>query len=134
MREIHVEPRSAPARRAAALPISAVSDALAAANLDVPGGTITAGGKDVVLRTKGEFTGIDEIGNVILRSTAGSTVRLNDVAAVVDGYEDRTSTTRLNGVDAVSFAVRKQAGGNTVAITDRINAVLAKNAAAFPGL
>ena len=58
-------------------------------------------------------------------------VRLRDVAAVVDGYEDRTSTTRLNGVDAVSFAVRKQAGGNTVAITDRINAVLAKNAPRF---
>ena len=116
------------------LPISVVSDALAAANLDLPGGTITAGGKDVVLRTKGEFTSIDEIGNVILRSTAGSTVRLRDVAEVVDGYEDRTTTTRLNGVDAVSFAVRKQAGGNTVAITDRINAVLAKNAAAFPDL
>ncbi len=56
------------------------------------------------------------------------------MAKVVDGYEDRKTTTRLNGVDAVSFAVRKQAGGNTVAITDRINAVLAKNAGAFPDL
>jgi HAE1 family hydrophobic/amphiphilic exporter-1 len=100
----------------------------------VPGGTVTAGGKDVSLRTKGEFTSIDEVGNVILRSTGGSTVRLHDVATVVDGYEDRTTTTRLNGVDAVSFAVRKQAGGNTVAITDRINAVLAKNGNAFPEL
>ena len=133
VREVHVDldPRRLEALE---LPISAVSDALAAANLDLPGGIITSGGKDVVLRTKGEFTTIDEIGNVILRSTGGSTVRLRDVAAVVDGYEDRKSTTRLNGVDAVSFAVRKQAGGNTVAITDRINAVLAKNAAAFPDL
>ena len=129
--QVNLDPRRLEALE---LPISVVSDALAAANLDLPGGTITAGGKDVVLRTKGEFTSIDEIGNVILRSTRGSTVRLRDVAAVVDGYEDRTSTTRLNGVDAVSFAVRKQAGGNTVAITDRINAVLAKNAAAFPDL
>ena len=129
--QVNLDPRRLEALE---LPISAVSDALAAANLDLPGGIITSGGKDVVLRTKGEFTSIDEIGNVILRSTAGSTVRLRDVAKVVDGYEDRTSTTRLNGVDAVSFAVRKQAGGNTVAITDRINAVLAKNAAAFPDL
>ena len=129
--QVNLDPRRLEALQ---LPISAVSDALAAANLDLPGGIITSGGKDVVLRTKGEFTSIDEIGNVILRSTAGSTVRLRDVAKVVDGYEDRTTTTRLNGVDAVSFAVRKQAGGNTVAITDRINAVLAKNAAAFPDL
>jgi len=129
--QVNLDPRRL---EALSLPISVVGDALAAANLDVPGGTLTAGGKDVVLRTKGEFTSIDEIGNVILRSTAGSTVRLRDVARVVDGYEDRTTTTRLNGVDAVSFGVRKQAGGNTVAITDRINAVLAKNAGAFPEL
>jgi HAE1 family hydrophobic/amphiphilic exporter-1 len=129
--QVNLDPRRLEAMQ---LTISVVSDALAAANLDLPGGTMTAGGKDVVLRTKGEFTSIDEIGNVVLRSTAGSTVRLRDVAEVLDGYEDRTTTTRLNGVDAVSFAVRKQAGGNTVAITDRINAVLAKNAAAFPDL
>ena len=110
-----------------------MADALAAANLDLPGGKITANGKDVVLRTKGEFTSIDDIGDVILRSAGGSTVRLKDVATVVDGYEDRTSTTRLNGVDAVSFAVRKQAGGNTVATTEKIDAVLAKHAAEFPG-
>jgi hydrophobe/amphiphile efflux-1 (HAE1) family protein len=116
------------------LPIAVVAEALAAANLDLPGGKITAAGKDVVLRTKGEFTSTAEIGDVILRSRDGSTVRLKDVATIVDGYEDRTSTTRLDGVDAVSFAVRKQAGGNTVAITEAINEVLAKNAAVFPDL
>src|SRR5215212_1798348 len=57
---------------------------------------------------------VAEIENVILRSTAGSTVRVKDVATVVDGYAERTSTTRLDSVDAVSFAVRKQSGANTV--------------------
>jgi len=129
--QVNLDPRRLEALQ---LPIAAVSDALVAANLDLPGGTVTAAGKDIVLRTKGEFKSTDEIGDVILRSAAGSTVRLKDVASVVDGYADRTSTTRLNGVDAVTFAVRKQAGGNTVAITDRINAVLAKNASAFSDL
>ena len=129
--QVNLDPRRLEALQ---LPIASVGAALAAANLDVPGGTLTAGGKDVALRTKGEFTNPDEIGNVILRSTGGSTVRLRDVGQVVDGYEDRTTTTRLNGVDAVSFAVRKQAGGNTVAITDRLNAVLQKNASSFPDL
>jgi len=129
--QVNLDPRRLEALQ---LPIASISAALAAANLDVPGGTLTAGGKDVALRTKGEFTSPDEISNVILRSTGGSTVRLRDVGQVADGYEDRTTTTRLNGVDAVSFAVRKQAGGNTVAITDRLNAVLQKNAASFPDL
>ncbi|HSL20875.1 MAG TPA: efflux RND transporter permease subunit [Vicinamibacterales bacterium] len=129
--EVNLDPRRLDALH---LPISVVADALVAANLDLPGGKVTAAGQDVVLRTKGEFTSIEELGDVILRSSAGSTVRLKDVATIVDGYEDRTSTTRLNGVDAVSFSVRKQAGGNTVAVTDRINEVLARNARSFPDL
>jgi hydrophobe/amphiphile efflux-1 (HAE1) family protein len=129
--QVNLDPRRLEALQ---LPIATVAEALAAANIDLPGGKVTAAGQDVTLRTKGEFRRMDEIGDVILRSTGGSTVRLRDIATIDDGYEDRTSTTRLNGVDAVSFAVRKQAGGNTVAITDRIRAVLAANAAAFPDL
>ena len=36
-----------------------------------------------------------------------------------DGYEDRLSTTRLNGADAVSFSIRKQSGANTVDVQAR---------------
>ncbi len=129
--QVNLDPRRLEALR---LPISAVAEALAAANLDLPGGKMTTGGQDVALRTKGEFASVAEVCEVILRSQAGSTVRLKDVAAIVDGYEDRKSTTRLNGADAVSFSVRKQSGGNTVAITERLNAVLAKHASAFPDL
>jgi multidrug efflux pump subunit AcrB len=66
----------------------------------VPGGTITAGGKDVVLRTKGEFASIDEIGNVILRSKAAQRSACAMWPRSWTAYEDRTTTTRLNGVDA----------------------------------
>jgi hydrophobe/amphiphile efflux-1 (HAE1) family protein len=133
VREIHVDldPRRL---EALGLPLQSIAEALAAANLDVPGGKITAGGKDVVLRTKGEFKTVDEIGHVILRSSGGSTVRLRDVANIVDGYEDRTSTTRLNGEDAVSFSVRKQSGANTAEVSRRVNQTLAKVAPSFPDL
>jgi len=129
--QVNLDPRRLEALQ---LPITAVADALAAANIDLPGGKITAAGQNVTLRTKGEFKRLDEIAGVILRSVGGSTVRLRDVAAISDGYQDRISTTRLNGVDAVSFAVRKQAGGNTVAITNRINAMLKANAGTFADL
>ncbi|HEU4787166.1 MAG TPA: efflux RND transporter permease subunit, partial [Gemmatimonadaceae bacterium] len=129
--QVNLDPRRLEALN---LPIQVVADALAASNLDLPSGKVTRAGEDVMLRTKGQFTSPAEVGNVILRSTGGSTVRLSDVAKVVDGYEDRTTTTRLNGVDAVSFAIRKQAGGNTVEISRRVNAALAKMAPAFPDL
>ena len=133
VREIQVE--LDPGRlEALNLPVAAVADRLAAENLDVPGGQMQQPGRTISLRTKGEFESVDEIENVILRSVGGSTVRLRDVGRVVDGFEDRTSTTRLDGADAVSFSVKKQSGANTAAIADRVHAALDRIRASFPHL
>ncbi len=129
--QVHLDPRRLEAMN---LPLSEVAAKLAAENLDVPGGQVKRNGRSISLRTKGEFQSISEIENVILRSDAGSTVRLKDVGEVLDGYEDKTSTTRLNGADAVSFSVRKQSGANTVEISDRVVATLARVAPGFPAL
>ena len=72
--------------------------------------------------------------NVILRSDGGSTVRVRDVGRVVDGFEERTSTTRLNGADAVSFSIKKQSGANTAAIAERVHATLDRVRPNFPAL
>ena len=127
--QIDLDPRRLEALN---LPLSEVAAKLAAENLDVPGGQVKRDGRSISLRTKGEFQSLAEIENVILRSAAGSTVRLKDVGEVVDGYEDKTSTTRLNGSDAVSFSVRKQSGANTVEIAGRVEATLARIAPGFP--
>lgn len=129
--QVNLDPRRLEALN---LPLSEVAARLAAENLDLPGGQVKRDGRSVSLRTKGEFARVEDIENVILRSDAGSTVRLRDVGQVVDGYEDRTSTTRLNGADAVSFSVRKQSGANTVEIADKIEAALARLAPNFPQL
>ena len=99
----------------------------------MPGGKVVREGQNIALRTKGEFRTAAEIENVILRSAGGSTVRVKDVGTVIDGYKDRKSTTRLNGVDAVSFAVRKQSGANTVDDFQRVlDAALAEGGAGVP--
>ncbi len=129
--QVNLDPRRLEALN---LPLTEVAAKLAADNLDVPGGQVKRDGKAVSLRTQGEYKSEAEIENVILRSAAGSTVRVKDVGTVVDGFEDRHSTTRLDGVDAVSFSVRKQSGANTVDVQDRIDAALAKIGPSFPQL
>src|SRR4030095_10006920 len=52
----------------------------------------------------------------------------------VDGVEERPTTTRLNGADAVSFSIKKQSGANTAAIAERVHATLARVSANFPAL
>ena len=129
--QVNLDPRRL---EALSLPLSSVAAKLTAENLDVPGGQVKRDGQSVSLRTKGEFQAASEVEQVILRSEGGSTVRVKDVGEVVDGYEERTSTTRLNGADAVSFAVRKQSGANTVDIATKIEAALARLGPSFPQL
>jgi hydrophobic/amphiphilic exporter-1 (mainly G- bacteria), HAE1 family len=129
--QVNLDPRRLEALN---LPLSEVAARLAAENMDVAGGLVKRDGRSVSLRTKGEFESVAEIERVILRSATGSTVRLRDVGAVVDGYEDRTTTTRLNGSDAVSFSIRKQSGANTVEIADRVEATLARLTPGFSDL
>lgn len=129
--QVNLDPRRLEALN---LPITEVAAKLAADNLDLPGGQVRRDGKAVSLRTKGQYQTAAEIENVILRSDGGSTVRVKDVAEVVDGFEDRTSTTRLNGADAVSFSVRKQSGANTVDVQRKIDVALEKAAPSFPQL
>src|SRR5687767_2337125 len=116
------------------IPVSVVAEKLAAENLDLPGGQMQRPGQTVTLRTKGEFETVDEIEQVILRSDGGSTVRIRDVGQVVDGFEERTSTTRLNGADAVSFSIKKQSGANTAAIAERVHATIDRLRPNFPAL
>ena len=129
--QVNLDPRRLEALN---LPLTEVAAKLAADNLDVPGGQVRRDGKAVSLRTQGQYKTASEIENVILRSTGGSTVRVKDVGEVVDGYQDRISTTRLNGEDAVSFSVRKQSGANTVEVQRKLDAALAKAAPSFPQL
>ena len=129
--QVNLDPRRLEALN---IPITEVAAKLAADNLDVPGGQVRRDGKAVSLRTQGQYKTAAEIEHVILRSTGGSTVRVKDVGEVVDGYQDRISTTRLDGEDAVSFSVRKQAGANTVDVQRKLDAALAKAAPTFPQL
>jgi HAE1 family hydrophobic/amphiphilic exporter-1 len=133
VREIQVDldPRRL---EALAMPVSVVAEKLAAENLDLPGGLMIREGQTVSLRTKGEFATPAEVEQVILRSDVGSVVRVRDVGRVVDGFEERTSTTRLNGADAVSFSISKQSGANTAEISNRVHETLARVAPSFPQL
>ncbi|MBI4888184.1 MAG: efflux RND transporter permease subunit, partial [Acidobacteria bacterium] len=116
------------------LSVAAVAGTLAADNLDLPGGQMRQPGQTVSLRTKGEFQLVDDIERVILRSNAGSVVRVRGVGTVVDGFEERASTTRLDGADAVSFSIKKQSGANTAAIAARVHAALDRIRPDFPQL
>ena len=57
----------------------------------------------------------------MVTSFEGRPIYLKDLARVVDGLEEETSRSRLNGREAVNISVKKRVGENIIAITDQID-------------
>ncbi|MBN1595643.1 efflux RND transporter permease subunit, partial [candidate division FCPU426 bacterium] len=62
------------------LSLTQVMGALAAANLDLPGGHLKLGDKDYIVRVVGQFKTVEEISKVVVGSQRGVPIYLKDVA------------------------------------------------------
>ncbi len=94
--------------------------ALQTQNVQIPGGQVEQGLRDLTLRTYGRVTTPEEFGTLSIATRNGYPVRVQDVARVEDGMADETSLARVDGQPAVVLQVRKQSGTNTIAVIDRV--------------
>jgi hydrophobic/amphiphilic exporter-1 (mainly G- bacteria), HAE1 family len=114
------------------LSIEDVRRAVASENLEVPGGIVQQGPRELVLRTIGRIEQSDKFNNLIIANHKGSPIRVRDVGRAEDSMEEPRSLTTLDGDNAVSLFVRKQSGTNTVQVVDNIVARLAELRASLP--
>ncbi len=107
------------------LSINDVIQAVASSNVEVPAGNLTQGPRQLLLRTMGKYTNVNDFNRVIVATPGGKPVYLSDVAQVVDGVKEQTSLTRVNGKGAVGLSILKQSGSNTVRVAQAIQSQLA---------
>jgi HAE1 family hydrophobic/amphiphilic exporter-1 len=106
------------------LNVDQVRQALASQNVEIPGGRVDQGSRELALRTMGRVERSQEFGSIIVAERAGSPIRVRDIARIEDGVEEPRSLATVNGVPAVALEIRKQAGTNTLDVIDRIKARL----------
>ncbi|MFN7142575.1 MAG: efflux RND transporter permease subunit [Myxococcota bacterium] len=98
-----------------------VARALQTQNVQIPGGSLDTGPRQVNLRVQGRVETVEALGDIVVRpGTGGAVIRVRDVADVVDGPAEAKSVALRDGVPTVVLAVRKQAGTNTVAVVDDV--------------
>jgi HAE1 family hydrophobic/amphiphilic exporter-1 len=114
------------------IPIAAVRLALQRQNADVPGGNVTTGKEELVLRTLGRYTDPRQFEDLVIANVNGSPIKLRDVGRVEDGTKEQRSLARLNGTPTVTLDIRRQSGANTVEVIDGVKAVLPRVAAQLP--
>lgn len=111
--------------------VGAVTNALAAQNLNQAGGRTVIGGTEQTVRTLGSAGSIAELENTPIPVGLGKSVRLADLGQVVDGWEEPRSRARLNGSEVVAFSVYSAKGSSQIAVTEaaraEVKAIDAKN-------
>lgn len=96
------------------LSLATINQAIAGANVEFPTGKVKNNADQLTVRLSGKFAALSDLENLILFSKSNSTIRLKDVAEVVDGSLDYTTVCRLNGENGIGLRISKQSDANAV--------------------
>ncbi|MFD0695874.1 efflux RND transporter permease subunit [Paenibacillus sp. GCM10027628] len=105
---------------------STVTAALGNDNTSSDAGLVNKGQQLVPLHIDAQFKSVAEIGKVQVQLGKGQTIALEDLGQIIDTYQDVSLEARKDGQPSVSLSVLKQAGGNTVSVSDNIQKTLSK--------
>jgi HAE1 family hydrophobic/amphiphilic exporter-1 len=103
-----------------------VAAALRSQNLELPGGRLEQGSRELSVRTVGRLRNPDAFNDLVVATRGNSPIRIRDIGRVVDTGAEPTSVSMLDSRPALTVAVRKQSGVNTVALADAIKARMAE--------
>ena len=93
-----------------------------ASNLDFPTGDIKNEKSRSLIRLSGKFKSPNEISELnIGSSTDGESIKVKDIATVVDGTKESNKLAHINGIPAIGLSIKKQSGANAVEISKEIH-------------
>ncbi len=88
----------------------AVSEVIAAIrreHVELPAGQLDAGGRQVNVRLLGEALDLETFRKIVVKRGNPVPIYLSDVSLVEDGFEDRTSLARLDGIPVQAIGILK---------------------------
>lgn len=98
-------------------------------NTDSPGGRMMARHQEITTRSEGRFSSLEELKQLPLQpsnavtgasSSIDATIRVSDVAQVVDKHKDERLRIRLNKVPGIKLSIQKQPQANTIAVVNEV--------------
>ena len=106
------------------LTVQDVEDALRRSNLEVPAGRIESSQREFNVTAATDLQTPEQFRAVALRTANGQTIRLGDVARVLEGPQEERTSVRYNGRDAISLGVIRQATANPLELSAGVYALL----------
>ncbi len=104
--------------------IDTVNNAIAAANNQVPVGSLQNDMQSMTINADTQRTNAREFRSLVIANANGAPIHLEDVADVRDGVENQNTGSWYDGKRGIILAVQRQPDANTVDVVDAINAKL----------
>ena len=122
-----------PARLAAyRLTTQDVEDAIRRSNLEVPGGRIESQQREFSVTSQTDLMRPAQFSDITIKSVNGFPVKIRDVARVQEAAADERSAVRLNGREAISAGVIRQATANPLSLSAGVREMIPKLQADLP--
>jgi multidrug efflux pump len=103
-----------------------VEDALRRSNVEVPAGRIESKLREFNVTAATDLQTPREFTQVVIKSVNGIPVRIGDVARVEQGPQLERSATRLNGKDAITLGVIRNATANPLDLSSAVRSMIPK--------
>ncbi len=116
------------------LTLDQVLMALRSENLNMPAGSIVERYSDILVRTMGEFTSLDDIKRTVVGASAkGEPVYVSDVAEVKDTLKEMRYAARIQRQNGVYLIVSKRSGANTQIASSAVKKEIKALRSTIPG-
>jgi HAE1 family hydrophobic/amphiphilic exporter-1 len=104
--------------------IDQVAAAIGSGNVNLPTGVLWGPEKALTVRSDGQLKNAKDFRQLVVTTRGGAPVRLGDLGEVVDDVESNKQASWFNGKRGIVLAIQKQPGTNTVAVADRVHALV----------
>ena len=126
---VQVDPQ---ALAGAGLTLEDVRLALVAANVNQPKGNLDGTRQDYALATDDQLYNAKSFKPIVLAYKNGAAIRVDDVAAVIDGVENAQLAGWANDKRAIILNIQRQPGANVIQVAERVKALLPQLQASLP--
>ncbi|NKE64889.1 efflux RND transporter permease subunit [Ramlibacter sp. RBP-2] len=103
-----------------------VEDAIRRSNLELPAGRIESQQREFSVTSQTDLVRPAQFSEIVIRNVNGFPVKIRDVAQVEEGAADERSAVRLNGRQAISAGVIRQATANPLTLADGVREIIPK--------
>ena len=104
--------------------LESVSEAVAAANQNAPGGFLIDSDQELLIRGLGRIQDLDDLREAVISSRQGRPIRVGDVAQVQLGAALKRGNGGLNGEPALVLLINKQPLTDTLQVTEAVEAAM----------